>query len=264
MCKLKDFSKEQKKISVCMAAYNGSQFIEEQIASIVCQLNESDELIIVNDYSTDNTLDILKSFDSNKIKIINNTRNIGLVKSFETALNHSTGDVIFFSDQDDIWIEGRVMKTLDHMQKQQSLVVVCDATVFDEDGKIIQNSFFKFRNSGSGLLKNFYKNSYIGCCMAIDAKVKPYILPFPNRILLHDEWIGLICEVLGRTSFLTEILVMYRRHSRNQTDMSRASWRKVIQKRFILLKALFFKVLPIYIKLKLRRSVLVPNTAFPD
>jgi glycosyltransferase involved in cell wall biosynthesis len=264
MCKLKESSKEQKKISVCMAAYNGSQFIEEQVVSILCQLKEGDELIIVNDYSTDNTLETLKSFNSSKIKIINNTRNLGLVKSFEIALNHSTGDIIFFSDQDDIWIEGKVIKTLDHMQQQKSLVVVCDATVFNEDGKIIQDSFFNFRNSGSGLLKNFYKNSYIGCCMAIDAKVKPYILPLPDKTLLHDEWIGLICEVLGRTSFLPEILVMYRRHSMNQTNMSRASWRKVIQKRFVLLKALFFKVLPIYIKLKLRSSVLMPNTAFPD
>jgi glycosyltransferase involved in cell wall biosynthesis len=250
MYNLNDSHKEQKKISVCMAAYNGSKFIEEQVASILCQLKEEDEIIIVNDYSMDNTLDILESFDSSKIKIINNTRNLGLVKSFEIALNHSTGDVIFFSDQDDIWLEGRVIKTLDYMQQQKSLVVVSDAKIFNEDGSVMQDSFFEFRNSGFGLLKNFYKNSYIGCCMAIDAKVKPYILPFPTQILLHDEWIGLICEALGKTSFLAEPLVMYRRHSMNQTNMSRSSWRKVIQKRFTLLKLIFLKILPIWIKLR--------------
>jgi glycosyltransferase involved in cell wall biosynthesis len=256
MYNLKESSKEQKKISVCMASYNGSKFIEEQVASILCQLNEGDELIIVDDSSTDNTLDILGSFDSNTIKIIKNTRNLGLVKSFEIALNHSTGDIIFFSDQDDIWLESKVIKTIDCMQLQKSLVVVSDAKVFNEDGEIIENSFFKFRNSGSGLIKNFYKNSYIGCCMAIDAKIKAYILPLPNRTLLHDEWIGLICEALGRTSFLPETLVMYRRHSMNQTNMSRNSWKKVVQKRFILLKALVFKVFPIYIKLRLRNNIL--------
>jgi glycosyltransferase involved in cell wall biosynthesis len=247
----KNIPEEQKKVSVCMAAYNGSQYIEEQISSILCQLKESDELIIVNDFSTDNTLDVIKSFESRKIKVINNTKNLGLVKSFEIALDNATGNIIFFSDQDDIWLEDKVLKVITCMQQEQSLVVVTDAKVFNEKGDIVHDSFFEFRNSGSGLLKNFYKNSYIGCCMAIDARIKPYILPLPDEVLLHDEWIGLVCEVLGRTSFLPEALVMYRRHSMNQTNMSRSGWRKVLKKRFTLLQAFSFKLLPIWIELKL-------------
>jgi glycosyltransferase involved in cell wall biosynthesis len=252
----KNMHREQKKISVCMAAYNGSAFIKEQINSILCQLKESDELIIVNDCSTDNTLDILQSFNTSKIKIINNAKNLGLVKSFEIALKNSTGDIIFFSDQDDIWLDSKVRKTIDCMHQSQSLVVVSDAKVFNEEGDIIYDSFFKFRNSGSGLLKNFYKNTYIGCCMAIDTRVIPYILPFPDKNLLHDEWIGLVCEVLGKTRFLPEALIMYRRHSMNQTNMSRFGWRKVFQKRFALIQVIILRILPVLISenLKLRKD----------
>jgi glycosyltransferase involved in cell wall biosynthesis len=253
MGKIDDNKRQRKKVSVCMAAYNGSKFIEEQIRSILCQLKESDELIIVNDSSTDNTLEILNSYKENKIKIINNERNLGLVKSFETALNNATGDIIFFSDQDDIWLANKVQNTLDYMKQKKSLVVVSDAKVFNENGDISHDSFFKFRNSGSGLLKNLYKNSYIGCCMAIDATVKPFILPFPSQKILHDEWTGLVCEALGRTSFLPEVLVMYRRHSMNQTSMNRSNLRKVIQKRFFLAKVIFSRILPILIKFYFNR-----------
>jgi glycosyltransferase involved in cell wall biosynthesis len=250
-----NFNGEQKKVSVCMAAYNGSKFIEEQIQSILCQLKFSDELIIVNDCSTDKTLEILNSFEAINIKIINNAINLGLVKSFEISLNYATGDIIFFSDQDDIWLANKVQRILTHMEEENSLVVVTDAKVFNEDGDIIYSSFFEFRNSGAGLLKNFFKNSYLGCCMAVDARVKPYILPFPKDVLLHDEWTGLVCEVLGRTSFLPEVLVMYRRHSMNQTNMSRSNWRKVVQKRFILLGILLSRVLPVWLKLKLDNNI---------
>jgi glycosyltransferase involved in cell wall biosynthesis len=233
------------KISVCMAAYNGSKYIAEQISSILMQINSDDELIIVNDCSDDHTIEVIQSFNDRRIKVIHNPINLGLIKSFEISLSNSSGEIIFLSDQDDIWMPDKVKKTVEHMQNKNASAVVSDAIVVDQDGNILYDSFFKFRNSGSGIIKNFYKNSYIGCCMAITSKFKKHILPFPKDIIWHDEWIGFTYEFLDRVEFIPEKLVQYRRHSSNQTNMHRQSLINVFLKRLKLVKIMaveFFKI----------------------
>lgn len=95
-------------ISVCMATYNGAKFLTQQLESIIPQLNEEDELVIVDDCSTDNTLRIIQSTNDFRIKIFLNETNRGHVYSFGRALELASNDIIFMSDQDDIWLEGRI------------------------------------------------------------------------------------------------------------------------------------------------------------
>jgi glycosyltransferase involved in cell wall biosynthesis len=219
------------KISVCMAAYNGERYIEEQILSILNQSKDVDELLIVNDCSTDNTLKIICNLNNSRIKIINNETNIGVTKTFEKAIYHASGDIIFLSDQDDIWMPTKVEKVVKFMTDRKVDAVVTDAIIVHENGEVLNKSFFEFRKSGPGLLKNFYKNSYIGCCMAIDSKLKKYILPFPDYIEIHDEWIGIVSNFIGNIEFLPEKLIKYRRHSENQTNLYRSNLIRVIKKR---------------------------------
>ena len=91
------------KISVCLATFNGSKFINRQLNSILCQLCDSDEIIIVDDASTDNTISTIKKNKSPLIKLYINTENIGPASTFNRALGLASGDLIFLSDQDDIW-----------------------------------------------------------------------------------------------------------------------------------------------------------------
>lgn len=91
-------------ISVCMATYNGEEYIKEQLESILCQLGEMDEIIISDDGSTDNTLNIIESYNDSRIKIHINTGKHGFVYNFENALQKAKGEYIFLSDQDDIWL----------------------------------------------------------------------------------------------------------------------------------------------------------------
>lgn len=206
-------------ISVCMATYNGEKYITEQLASIIAQLSVDDEIVIVDDCSTDRTVEIIMSFGDERIKIHINSINMGVVKAFECAIVKSTGDYIFLCDQDDIWLPTKVQTTLNGFRHYNADLIVSDAYILEYD-QLSLDTFYQFRNSGGGLLKNFVKNTFIGCCMAFDSRVKKQVLPFPADISMHDFWLGMAISITGKVKFIDDRLVIYRRHSNNVTDMS--------------------------------------------
>ena len=153
-------------ISVAMATYNGEKYIKEQLDSILSQLNEIDEIVISDDDSTDNTRNIINSFNDKRIKLLDGPKN-GVKQNFANAIENCVGKYIFLSDQDDIWENNKVERVLNTFEKEKCMCVVHDCTVFDSDtNETILDSFYDFRNSKRGVLKNILKNSYIGCCMA--------------------------------------------------------------------------------------------------
>jgi glycosyltransferase involved in cell wall biosynthesis len=218
------------KLSVCIATYNGEKYIEEQLKSILNQIGQNDEIVISDDDSTDKTLEIIKSFGDSRIKLLQNNgeRPKKLISNFENALFNANGDVIFLSDQDDIWLDGKVNQIMKALESND--LIVSDCTVVDANLGIIHDSFFQIRNSGSGLLKNFYKNSYIGCCMAFNRKIYDLILPFPKNIPMHDWWIGIVAEIYGKIKFLDEKLLLYRRHDNNVSLSSEQSGKSFLEK----------------------------------
>lgn len=207
-------------ISVCMATYNGEKYVAEQINSILLQLSENDELIVSDDGSCDGTIKIIQRINDGRIKIYNN-KNHGLIHNFENALKHALGDYIFLCDQDDVWKENKVCEMILHLNKYD--LVVSDCMVVDKDLNVIFTSFFKQESSCKGLMKNLYKNSYLGCCMAFRRKVLEYVLPFPKHIAMHDIWIGLMVELHGTSYFLENPLMLYRRHGNNASPSSEKS-----------------------------------------
>jgi len=104
------------KISVCMATYNGERYLKEQLDSILKQLSFTDEIIISDDGSQDRTIEIIESFGDSRIKLFHSTQQ-NLIYNFENALSKASGDIIFLSDQDDIWYENKVEKSMYHLQK---------------------------------------------------------------------------------------------------------------------------------------------------
>jgi glycosyltransferase involved in cell wall biosynthesis len=241
--------------SICMAVYNGSKYIGRQIESILLQMQENDELIIVDDASTDTSLEIIASFDDHRIKVLLNPANQGPRKSFEKALMHVKGDYVFLADQDDVWLDDKMVTMISKFQKTDVVAVVCDATVIDSEGKLIIPSFFTYRNSGSGFWKNFCKNTYLGCCMCFRANLLRVILPFPERITQHDEWIGLISDLVGKVYFVEEQLLLYRRHSSNASSFTRFSLDKILWNRYNMLFAILVNLCEIVkFRAKRRRS----------
>ncbi|WP_258190848.1 glycosyltransferase [Arthrobacter sp. PAMC25284] len=96
------------RVSVCMATYRGAAFVEEQVASILAELGPDDELVIVDDASPDETADVIAAIEDPRVRLVRATANRGYVRTFEEAVRLSRGDYIFLSDQDDVWIPGRV------------------------------------------------------------------------------------------------------------------------------------------------------------
>jgi len=224
------------KVSVAMATYNGERFIREQVDSILSQLGKDDELIVSDDGSMDKTLDILTSYKDPRIKIFEGPRK-GIKQNFGNAISKCSGDIIFLSDQDDVWMDNKVSEVLKTFEKEKCNCVVHDAIVFNSnDGVVIHPSFFEWRGSRAGKWKNIWKNSYIGCCMAFKSKMNRYILPIPDNIEMHDQWIGVLCEKYGKSCFLEEKLVKYRIHKGNNTGLEHHTVAKMVRNRVVFLK----------------------------
>ncbi len=225
------------KISVAMASYNGENYIYEQIKTILNNLKKNDELIISDDGSTDKTIDIINSFKDERIKLLNGPR-IGIKQNFANAIKNTTGDFIFLTDQDDIWENNKVEKIIQCFEKNDYILIQHDAIVIDENENIMFESFASHRNVKIGIIKNIIKNSYHGCCIAFKKELKEEFLPIPNDIYLHDQWIGLIGEVNGKTYFLDEKLMKYRRHGGNASSFKHLPIRQIIKNRLSISKEL--------------------------
>ncbi|WP_435548188.1 glycosyltransferase family 2 protein [Desulfobacterium sp. N47] len=208
-------------VSVCIATYNGEKFIGEQLLSIIEQIPGDSEIIIVDDCSTDKTLFVIKQLRDYRIRIYYNPSRQGPVKTFERAIKLSRGDYIFLSDQDDVWVHSKIRLMKECLSHYD--LVVSDAILIDDKGSIINDSFYKLRNSGPGLLKNLYKNTYLGCCMAFNRKILEKSLPFPAAVPMHDMWLGMIAELYGTAYFCNEKLIYYRRHPANTSPAGEKS-----------------------------------------
>ncbi|HSH72713.1 MAG TPA: glycosyltransferase family 2 protein [Methylophilaceae bacterium] len=215
-------------ISVCLACFEGSQFIEQQLNSILSQLSENDEVVISDDGSTDDTVAIVNNINDNRIIWAGIGGKHGVVKNFERALQYAKGDFIFLADQDDLWLPGKVNACLDLLKS--NMLVVTDCNVVDGNLREIKPSFFKVRRSGPGFVHNVLVNSYLGCCMAFRRELLDVALPIPEKTPMHDMWLGLIAEKLGKVVFLDQPYLLYRRHQHNATAMTGESKLSVIGK----------------------------------
>lgn len=206
------------KISVCMATYNGEKYIKEQLDSILCQIGENDEVIISDDSSTDNTVEIINAFNDDRIKIYKNEKEKGYTRNFENALEKASGDIIFLSDQDDIWIEDKVKKMTEILENYD--FVVSDNSIVNENLEVINKSHFEVYKTKNGFLTNLLLPRYVGACMAFKKNVLQKSLPFPNNAKLsaHDYWISLIAEMYFKSYKLDEQLLLYRRHGTNASS----------------------------------------------
>ncbi|MPM91297.1 hypothetical protein SDC9_138425 [bioreactor metagenome] len=119
-------------------------------------------------------------------------------------------------------------------------VVVHDATIVDEHLNVLSDSFMKENHSSAGTIKNIIRNRYIGCCMAFKAEMKKNILPFPEHLPMHDQWIGLVGEKTGKCVFLNKQLILYRRHGDTVTGEA-STFSQKLKWRFEIIQALHQK-----------------------
>jgi glycosyltransferase involved in cell wall biosynthesis len=251
-----------------MAAYNGSRYIHEQIASILPQLEQRDELIVVDDDSEDNTTALIESFADSRVRLVRNEHNFGVTRSFERALQLASGDIIFLSDQDDVWRADKVRTILLAFDSDPRLtLVISGVEVTDLAGNCV---FLPVRGRvpfRGGVLRTLVKNSYQGCAMAFRKAVAEASLPFPKDLPMHDSWIGLVNAIIGKAAYLDEPLLFYRRHGSNATTHKHGPATRMLAQRWKLARELVCRAGRLLrarreLKKKLSSGVAVPASGY--
>lgn len=204
-------------ISVCMAIHNGEDYLIPQMKSILMQLKPTDEIVAVDDASTDNSANVLSSFSDKRLRVVQNRHNLGVLASFEKALRLAHGDILFLSDQDDIWLSHKVETVINAFSINPEITLVAsDAKIIDGAGRVLADSFFSRRGPFSkGMVHNFLKNKHLGCTLAFRRSMLSHFIPIPRDIPMHDIWFGLINAIYGEAFFIDQPLIAYRRHKKN-------------------------------------------------
>ena len=221
--------------SIAMAVYNGEKYLPAQLDSIISQMGENDELVISYDRSSDGTLGIIQGYAERdrRIRVLLNP-SAGITGNFENALKNCEGDYIFISDQDDVWVRGKIEKVLECFSSAGADMVVHNGVHTDEDLKPVTDSFFEiYPIVGRSLVQNVIKARVSGCTTAFTRRIRDLIVPIP-RIQDYDHWNLCVAQATGKVAYLDEELILHRLHTDNATmpggqrrplkDIARSRW----------------------------------------
>lgn len=234
-------------ITVCIATYNGSRYIVQQLQSVLPQLGDGDEVVVSDDGSTDGTPDIVRRIGDSRIRLIEGPRRHSPTLNFECALRHARGEYISLADQDDVWSRDKVAVCMAALRRADC--VVSDAWVTDNRLRVTSGSLYSvMRVRPSRLYNLLWHNGYTGCCMAFRRRVLDTSLPFPKDIPMHDIWIGNVAAWFCSVEFIGDRLLWFRRHEGTASCNGKGS-------RFSLLRQLLFRwnVIKNLVLLKLKK-----------
>lgn len=221
-------------ISVCIATYNGKDYILDQLDSILREIPLDAEVLICDDNSSDDTVALVAGVNDSRIRLLRNNTNLGYVRNYERLIAAASGEYIFLSDQDDVWPSGRVSLMLGAMNRTNSSVVVGGMELFEHDVGLRRASplFSSHCDKTSwvnilGVFMGWKSLPYFGCCMLISKDLKAKILPFRSASISHDIWIALISNIEGKVCHLVEVVTYRRIHGSNVTNSDRSVTSKI-------------------------------------
>lgn len=221
------------RVDILLATYNGEKYLVEQLESILSQTYSNFRLLISDDFSTDGTRKILEEYKKkdDRIQLFFQGKNLGVIKNFEYLLKKVESKYYMLSDQDDIWKENKIERSVEKLENSESDLVYTDLEVVDENLNVTYKSYWKLKGIYKKVKKynNFqalYLNNFITGCTIISKKefIKD-ILPLPNisKFVLHDYWISLIISQKGKISYIEEPLIKYRQHKNNKIGSRKQS-----------------------------------------
>lgn len=226
--------------SVALCTYNGQKYIEEQLHSIINQGRPVDEIVVCDDCSQDKTIEVVKgianSYPQISWSIIEHTHNIGVTKNFEEAISHCSGDIIFLSDQDDIWLPNKVQTICSYFENNPAIsVVFTDAALIDGNGESISDytlwdairfsPFLPMWEAGCGFEIFNYHNMATGATMAIRKSFYETLPAFiDGRAIIHDYQLALAGILSGTIGIIRQPLIQYRLHQQNVVGVRKDNW----------------------------------------
>lgn len=234
------------RISVCLATYNGARYIGEQLDSILAELGPTDEVVVVDDASTDDTVLLLRGRDDPRVHVVELPVNRGYVRSFEESLRHARGEFLLLCDQDDVWVPGRAQVMADALEHAQ--VVATNLATLDGPDRIggpygqgdwhlrVSDSRRHARNIVGILVGN---RPYYGCAMGVRREALDVILPLPEFLdESHDLWIALYGNLARSIVHLDLRSVRRRFHGENASSDRPRDRLQIARSRFLLIRSL--------------------------
>lgn len=231
------------KISIAMATYNGAKYIQEQLESFAKQTILPDEVVITDDGSNDETLSIINEFKKSApfdVKVYRNDKNLGYTQNFNKAMQLCSGELIFLSDQDDVWLPNKLeyVKELVAKHDEKDLFMI-DAELADRD------------LNGTGLTKlgqiqslGLGERSFVmGCCIAVRKSFLDIILPIPIEFRGHDNWLVALADAFNLRLIDPTVLQLYRRH---ESNASISEYNELSKKTIYSLSRIINKILTLY------------------
>lgn len=215
------------RVAILMATYNGERFLREQLNSILGQTFGSFTLYIRDDGSTDGTMTLLTEYAArdSRVRIVSDeVRHRGCGESFKYLASVADADYYLFSDQDDVWLSDKVIRSLgllaDNEREGEPLVVHTDLEVVDKDLNRLHPSFFRYTHREPAKASDLnYACAYptiTGCTAVFNRRARDLFIATPATHCLHDQLLGLVTVANGgRVIALNEPTVRYRQHGRN-------------------------------------------------
>ncbi len=228
---------QKAKISVAICTYNGEQFLSKQLESILNQSVSVDEIVVCDDCSQDSTPAIIQEFQAKTsipFHFYQNETNLGSSKNFEKSVKLCTGDLIFFSDQDDVWRNDKVEKMLTLFEQNKDWkAVFTNANIIDQDSQAIGKTTFEEIEFTEVLQQKWQEGKgfeillrgYVvtGATLAIRKEIVEAVFPTPVLIneLIHDGWIAMYLSIFNQIGFTNECLINYRTHASQQVGFGK-------------------------------------------
>ena len=223
-------------ISIALATYNGSKFLQKQLNSILNQSMDDFEVVTCDDSSSDNTMDILQDYANNdsRIKVYQNETNLGFKKNFERILSLCKGEFIAFCDQDDIW-EPNHLEIL-YKNIGENDCIGANSLIIDEKGVSQNKTLLEYwpihvmpKNEKELFQHELYSNVIQGTASLIRASLIKQALPIPEDIKYHDYWFALVAGLNEKCKYIDDIVLKYRRHSNNASGYQKFTIWKAIK-----------------------------------
>lgn len=223
-------------ISIAMSVYNGAAYITEQLDSIKKQKRPADEVIIVDDGSIDNTVDIVCDYiNANKLftwKLFQNSKNIGYICNFRKAISLCSGDIIFTADQDDRWKETKILEIMNIFASiPETKVIGTSVSFIDGNGNGIKREYVPYNLSCSEfnnitnipIYRIIEKNYMPGCTLAFRAEIAKEYIDSGNEYVQHDWAVELLGSIHGGLYWYSSELVDYRLHENNTVGLGKVT-----------------------------------------
>jgi len=221
-------------ISIALAVRNGTNFMQAQFDSFLRQTRLPNELIISDDASTDNTVEIAENFARKapfNVHIYKNNKCLGVTKNFENALSKCSGDIIFLTDHDDVWLPDKIDLMTAYFTRCPEVgaifsdAIMCDETLADLGYNLWQALWFKpclqQKVLSGKAFEVFLKYPMVaGMTMAYKSNFHDMLLPFPNYKSCHDIWIILLIAAISKVTIIDKPLAKHRVHTSNQSGMT--------------------------------------------